>query len=38
MTAEPSEVGLSTPHLIVTEIVGLFLTAVGGFVATSNVC
>jgi putative membrane protein (TIGR04086 family) len=29
----PSDETLSTPHLIATEIVGLFLTAVGGFVA-----
>lgn len=31
--APPSDEALSTPHLIVTEIVGLCLTAVGGFVA-----
>ena len=29
----PSDEAFGTPHLIVTEIVGLFLTAVGGFVA-----
>jgi hypothetical protein len=29
----PTDAALSTPQLIVTEIIGLFLTTVGGFVA-----